>query len=696
MLFLRTRPRSCALAALAAWLTMSCLSGPARAQDGRVPQPNDDSPVGEAVAADDTSPDDPDDWSAAPRNGASGAPTSAWDARGEGRSAIPPEQPLPASAAGSANAMSVVAPPAETPEPESPLEPTPDPLYAEKVAVETASFNRVTPGVTTLEEIEKAWGPPREMAHRNAQLVHLYVIEPFSWVEVSFLKDKVAAIVIRLDQAFPAKTVAEQLEMGNIQPVLVSNELGEVLGQSFPERGVLFSFEPSDTPGKASMRVHQIIIEPVSSESFVLRAETFMERRLEASLRDLAEAVKLDPNHARAHWLRARLLTAVGDVQAALEASSEAVRLEPRNPQYRMTRARVLGRLNRVDEGIEQAEQALADSESRPHVKAEIFGLLGDLHGSGKKPDYRRALDYHMNAIRTADPLAASRHPALRLAAKEVLVNAHLGAAHDIAWGLWEQKEQSVPRWIERAEAAAADLVQNEGGSAEHELQVAVRALAACVGLRDQVDPTPWVDKTLETTRRLLDEAGDSRRKRQLQWEAGTALYDAVQIYQMRGEHETALRCGGQAVEYLEAAAESHTNDASETYLLGRLYFRLGAIHAVGKQDHAAAVTWFEKGIPLFEETVPQLGEAEFGRLGETYVSMGVSYWEEGQKDRAVRLTKRGAELMHQAVIVGALAEPSLEIPYSNLATMAQHLGQNDQARQYLEEARRYKQSAPR
>ncbi len=225
---------------------------------------------------------------------------------------------------------------------------------------------------------------------------------------------------------------------------------------------------------------------------------------------------------------------------------------------------------------------------------------------------------------------------------------------------------------------------------------MAVRALAACVGLRDQVDPTPWVDKTLETTRRLLDEAGDSRRKRQLQWEAGTALYDAVQIYQMRGEHETALRCGGQAVEYLEAAAESHTNDASETYLLGRLYFRLGAIHAVGKQDHAAAVTWFEKGIPLFEETVPQLGEAEFGRLGETYVSMGVSYWEEGQKDRAVRLTKRGAELMHQAVIVGALAEPSLEIPYSNLATMAQHLGQNDQARQYLEEARRYKQSAPR
>ena len=68
--------------------------------------------------------------------------------------------------------------------------------------------------------------------------------------------------------------MTQQLELDDIRPVLVANELGDVLGQAFPERGVLFAFEPSLKKGQPSLQVRQIVLEPVGPEPFLLRAET--------------------------------------------------------------------------------------------------------------------------------------------------------------------------------------------------------------------------------------------------------------------------------------------------------------------------------------------------------------------------------------------------------------------------------------
>jgi tetratricopeptide (TPR) repeat protein len=579
---------------------------------------------------------------------------------------------------------------------EEPLAPIPDPHSSGLVAVETASFNGITPGASTLAQVEEAWGAPKEIANRNAQLVHLYAIEPFEQVEVSFVKDQVAAIVIRLERAFPADVVAEKLELAEIRPVLVSDELGHVLGQAFPERGVMFAFEPSETPGKASMKVTQIVLEPINAEAFVLRAETYMNGQPRLSVRDLDEAIRLDPQKARAHWLKARLLAAQGDAQGALDASGEAIRLEPSDPQYRLTRAQILGQLARFDEAVEEAEKAAAESTKRPHLQARALSLLGDLLSSQPKPEYRQALQHHMEAIKTADPLAVSRHPAIRIAAKEVLIDAHLGAGHDIAWGPWDQKEKAVPRWLEQAASVAKDLTEKENGSPDHQFRVASRALAALVGLRGKLDPSPWTEELLRAGQQVIASTPDSARKEQLRWDLGMALYDVVQIYQMRGDHEAALTYGKRAIGYLEPGAASPDANLSDVYLLGRLYFRLGAIHAVGQQDHHAAIHWFEKAVPVFDRTVDRLAQTEFGRLGETFVSMGVSFWENGDKDRAVRLTQRGVELMEKAVQEGTLQHSALRIPYGNLATMARSLGKTDEADRYFQEANRHRESTLR
>ena len=574
---------------------------------------------------------------------------------------------------------------------EEPLKPIPAAHGSTAVEVGTASFNGVTPGVTTAAELQKAWGTASKIAKREGALVHLYTVEPFDRVEVSVYDDVVTSIVIRLDRTFPTDVVTKQLELSDIRPVFISNPLGEILGQGFPERGVLVAFAPGEDPTKPSMQVAQIILEPVSAEPFVLRAETYLDSQLELSVADLQQAIRLDPKDARAQWLYARALTALGDTAEAAEASAEAVRLSPKDAQYRATLAQILGQTNRFDEAIREAQTALANSEKRPHVRARTLCLLGDLFGSGPKADYKQAIEHHMKAIQAAEPLIEDPHPAIRLAAKEVLIDAHLGAAHDIAWGGWNQKEVAVARWLKRAEELADELTDDEALASQQRFHIAQRAMAIYVGLKGAVDPTPWTEKTLRAADQAIATATNSLKKQQILWELGTALYDAVQIYQMRGEHDVALKCGEQAVQCFEQVAKAKDNTAADDYLLGRLYFRLGAVYAIGKKDHQQAVPWFEKAVAAFDRSIPELGPEEFGRLGETLVSIGVSYWESGRHDRAAEITTRGIKLIETAVDRGTLERSALEIPYGNLAAMQRSMDTGDTTTKPVQNAGRGK-----
>ena len=559
-----------------------------------------------------------------------------------------------------------------------PLVPIPETQSVEPVKIEAASFNGVIPGQSTAADVEKAWGAPKEVISDGGARIQLHAVGPFQRVEVTYVNGKVASIVIRLDQSFPANAVAQQLELTPIRPVLVSNELGEILGQAYPERGVLFAFEPSSDIGKASMKVAQIVLEPVTAEPFVLRAETDLETRYDLSLSDLQEALKIEPDNARANWLHGRVLEAVGKVDEAVAAATHAVRLAPGNPQYRVTRARILSQTGQLKEAALEARRAVEIGQSRPHVKARALCLLGDLVASGPTPNYNIALSQHTQAIEEANPLATSRHPAIRIAAKEVLVDAHLGVAHDIAWGNWNQKERAGI-WLDRAEMLAEELVENDGGTSELRFRVGSRALAACLGLRGALDPAKWAKTVLNSGEVLISGAQDAHRKAQYQWDLGMALYDAMQIYQMRSDHDMALKYGEWAIEYLEKGDQRKLS-ASSDYLFGRLYFRLGAIHAIRDENHRAAITWFEKAVPLLKKPLPENVFVHLGRHGETFVSMGVSYWESGQRDKAVELTQFGIEMMEQAVRQGTLDESSMTIPYSNLSSMHRQLGSHDRA----------------
>ncbi|MGD0783364.1 MAG: hypothetical protein ABSA30_10955, partial [Candidatus Aminicenantales bacterium] len=475
--------------------------------------------------------------------------------------------------------------------PES-LAPVPEPQNLGPTETEVTSFKGVTPGASTPAEVEKAWGQPKQSRKQDNQIVQLYAVKPFAHVEVSYRAEKVTSVVIRLEQPLAADSLAEQLELGKVQPVMVSNDLGEILGQAYPERGVLFTFEPVGQPGKTFKKVTGIVLEPITADPFVLRSETNLDIRPEFSLHDAGEALKLDPNHARAHWLESRASSLLGDCEKALQAARSAAQLEPGDCRYLLTHAQALAQAGRVRDAIAEAEKALRASQQRPHVRARALCLLGDLKASASPPDFKQAMQFHTQALQAAEPLVANQHPAIRIAAKEVLVDACLGMAHDLAWG--QRQEKPAEEQLDRAAALADDLVKNEGNSPLCRFHVASRALAADVGLRGKLDPSAWVKLAIRSGEALIEGTPDHIRKSQVQWELAMALYDTLQVYQMRSDQPAALRFGELAISCLEKSGRQNQS-ATATYISGRLYFRVGAIHAIRNGDHKAALVWFEK-----------------------------------------------------------------------------------------------------
>ncbi len=569
--------------------------------------------------------------------------------------------------------------------------------------LEPASFKGVIPGATSLAELHTLWGAPREVASRGEEIVYLYTVAPFDHVEAVTRRERVDAIVIRLNRVFPTEKVAEHLGLSPLRPVLVSNERGEILAQAYPERGVVLALLPGDAPGQANFHTSQIILQPLSAELFLLRAESHLWHDPEASLRDLTTALQLSPTLARAHWLRARVLAAREDYTSAEAACVQAIQLNPLEAAYYLTLCEILQRQGRLQEARQALSRAEALTEGRPHLKAQAACLRAELATRQSPPDYAQAIEAYQEAINRAQALTTSEFPAIRRTAKETLLDAYLGAADCIAFGKWRQKEVALPHWWERAEQVAADLVDNEGRPEEFRLYVVTRAINACTLLKGAVDPVPYADKLVELAGRIIPSStapGTPRPARESHWRRQLAhsLYDVAVLLQSTGNSQKALPYCEKAAELLRPVVEDEvTVQPADRFLLGKIFFRVGASYALMQNNHQKAAEWFDKGRSYFDsELERRLSPSERGTLGEMLVSMGVSYWEVGQKDLAHELTKRGTQLVEEAVSSGRYPPSALAAPYTNLATMERQRGNIELAERYVQQARQIRGSVQR
>lgn len=553
-----------------------------------------------------------------------------------------------------------------------------------KTGIDAAGLKGITPGKSTVDQLKTAWGEPKQTRGGDGVVEFTFEIPGFERVEVYAENNIVSYIVVKFAQPFPPNVVAKQLKFDGLEPVVIYDDAGKPMGQAFPERGVVFSFDAKSP----TATVDQLLLEGINAEQFVARAESRMAARPQAALADLEEALARDAKHHRGHYLRSRILATHGQPTEALAAIEQAIHAQPGNAQYRLAQADVLMKLGRFDEAERVVRDTIATHQPEPHLKARALCLQGELATHGANRNVKDALKHHMQAIEVADGAATDSKASVRREAKRVLVDAHLGAAHAIALGQWNKKETVVPKWLIKAGEAATDLVKNEGAESRLKFEVARRALVAIAASQGTVDGSRVTQDFQSLGNRELAAAGDPLAKARLEWELAQGLYEGMQEAHARGQAGIVTVLGESAIEHLAKVAPRRTE---HDYLLGQIYYRLGAENAVFRNDHATAVKFYAKAIPLLEKPLPVSCVADTSKHGEAFISMGVSYWQQGEQRKALELTGEGVHLVEQAVKDGLAETAQLEIPYANLANMHRELGDATNSRKYADMASRLK-----
>lgn len=552
------------------------------------------------------------------------------------------------------------------------------------VTIQASSFHGVTPGVTTRAEVLRAWGQPAAGAGSASRIV--YSLENFPVVTITLTADRVESLRIELPTAIEPDVLIEKLGLATVPPAEVVDLAGIPVSTTFPERGVTFVHRASDTSTTVSdeddpmavvadHRVRVLVLRPIGADAFVLRALHADPNNYGDRIDDLETALRYDIRSVDARALLAQIKLAVGSAVTAEQLAREAVDLQPRNDDNRLLWARCLTRLARYDEAVEQTRLVLESTSVTPLLRAQALGHMGALAALGSRDVQQRAIPLQEKAIEQADQLVTSDDDAIRIPAQQTLVDAHLAIAERVAAGDWEEKAEFVGQWIARASALSEQLVQSGEADVSLRLQVAQTALVAGAKLKPPIDPAPWIIEAEQAVRQLQSETDDEQAGANLDWQLGLAYLYAAEISHRRVDAAAALKYGALAEQALKPALGLREQLPDTDFVLGRLYFQIGAVHAVHRADHEKACQWYDRAISLLSRPAPVTALATPGMHGDALVSMAVSYWEVGDRERAYQLTAAGVELVEQGVDEGLLAPEAIDVPRSNFLAMSRALG---------------------
>lgn len=549
--------------------------------------------------------------------------------------------------------------------------------------VRASSFQGVTPGETDAAQLIERLGDPESRQAQGAEEVFTYQVGPFPKVEVIVDDDTITSIVIFLDKLASPRDVAKELKLNSFEAVLIRSESGSVLGQIYPERGVMFSFDPDSEERK----VGQLVLEQITAEPFLMRVRQDRQHQYERNLSDLAHAQEYSPNNAEIFWLKARILESKGDYRRALSAVDKAIDLAPRDSRLLTTRAKIHFELDDHEAAIADAETVIADKSTPPEYRARAKCQLADFMGNGPDHQYNDALQIHQEALQMGVQLATTDRTEVRRYAKRVLVDAYFGVANDIARGVWQDKQATMLKWLKGASEIAYGMLEYDQGESALRLQIIHKTLLAYSGLKINADANKAVRQLLDELDLVLGQSTDAGYQNELRWIAVETLYEAIEISRARGDNEQVMQFAGHADELIEQLDRNRPQTAHSNYLIGKIYFYAGLAESIANDNHQKAVRNYEKALPYFPKDLPTRDIAERGLHGERFVSMGVSYWQADAQDEAVNLTQRGLEIMIRAEREGRLAEEALAVPYGNLSTMYEALEEPDQARRMAERA---------
>ncbi len=425
-----------------------------------------------------------------------------------------------------------------------------------------------------------------------------------------------------------------------------------------------------------------VALEPIQGELYRLRAESDQDQHYTDSLADLSQAITFNPQDAKSYWLKSEIQSLVGQSDDALQSALMANQLEPTNPLYQLTRARLAAGNGDLTEALLFTRNVAEDQGAPTVVRARAEYQWGNLRALGSEPDMQEALNHHLKAIELAAKHASDGNTDVRHMAKDILVDAHLAIAQDIALGHFQRQREVVAKWLTRATELAEEFIGSDAGDETMRMEVYRTTLAVYSVLEGNFDASIAAEEAINEGQRLVASSQDRLYQFRIERELSEVLYHAAKVEHRCGRLTTALKYVNNAVVLLEGDKSHLQPSLFDRIMSGQLYFLTGSIYALKDDDHEEAVKWFEKALPTFndERLVHLVDGSGFGDL---FVSMGVSYWESGQQDKAIELTQAGADLMQEGVQSGVMEIAALAVPYGNLAAMHQHMGNGEQAKHF-------------
>lgn len=568
-----------------------------------------------------------------------------------------------------------------------PPEPTPE--AAAPVEELGLSVRNLIPGKTPLTRLDQEWGEPAKQRRIDQdKRVRLYENRPgFSQVEIALDGEQIISLLLIPTQPMSLDDVEDQFGLRQIDPADVRDATGRSLGWIYPEKGIML---PQPTEAN-SIKIDRILVQTISSEGYLIRARGRSPLVYRDRLEDYRLALAIEQHNAEAWYETSKILEQIGRTEEAFEASRHAIAGVGTQPEHRLHRAHLSAMLGNVDAAMESTKQIAEDPAVAKQVRAAAYCQWGDLLQMTSPTNNQEAVAMHVKAIATASPLVNDPNRDIRRAAKQVLIDAHLSLAMDIATGDWERKPETVNQWLNRAKIYIDDVVTNEEGTDLLRLKLQTQALAAHSSFPHNFDPSEGADQIVGSYRKLVRQSDDPFLHRAIEWQAGLALAQAVMVENERGRYLESIALADQAKTYIKAGIIGRDINKQEHLLLGNAFFRAGTIQALQKQNHHAAADWYDLALPHLTDSSLKANAPDI--RGEALVSMGVSYWTIGHRQRGVELSEQGKSLIESAIAQDPSLRKKLVVPLDNLAQMYRQLGDTQRSEQYVASSQEIQQT---
>ena len=231
-----------------------------------------------------------------------------------------------------------------------------------------SSFQGITPGKSTVEELTTALGEPAATLDTDDTTVSVYKIEPYERVGFILRSGIVDSIYIQLLQPVRVEQFAKELGLDQSQAISNVSDDGSQIELLWPDQGIAMELAKPDEATVAT----RILFNQIYAKGILLRGNHLQWKNYSGSLSDARAAQHLVPNQTAAYVLEANVLIRMGLAEQAQLALEKAQEITPDAVDCLLLKARIPGSIKYPSEFIQTIRQIRNNSPQNLSVMTTL------------------------------------------------------------------------------------------------------------------------------------------------------------------------------------------------------------------------------------------------------------------------------------------------------------------------------------